>query len=343
MEILQKDRYDEYEQFARGFTGASFMQSAAWGEVKNNWGREIVVSRDSGGKIVGGMLILLYKVPVIGASLLYSPRGPLCDFNNLEVLTDLLYGAREVAKKHKGYALKIDPFILESEREKIETLRKLGFSHRENASFHQTAQTRHNYQLTNIGELDREGLLKHVGVDTRYKMRLPKKKGVICEYFDSSHIDDFYPLYKDTAGRQSFTQRTKDYLVRLLDSFGESARLYICSFEGEPLCGGIAINYAGVVSHVYGGSSSKMRNLRATYLLQWELMNWAVDTNAVLYDMQGVCIDKNESEALFGVYEFKKSFNGEVVTYAGEFDFIYNKLVNKAVNTAAKIKSKLRR
>ena len=45
MEILQKDRYGEYEEFVSHHRAGSFMQSVRWTRVKYNWDHEIVVSR----------------------------------------------------------------------------------------------------------------------------------------------------------------------------------------------------------------------------------------------------------------------------------------------------------
>ena len=111
MEILRQEQYGEYEAFVKAHRAGSFMQSVRWTKVKYNWGHQIVVSRDAAGAIRGGMLILIRKVP-LGRALLYAPRGPVCDLHDREVIADLLEGAKEVAKCHKGYLFKMDPYVL---------------------------------------------------------------------------------------------------------------------------------------------------------------------------------------------------------------------------------------
>ena len=51
-----------------------------------------------------------------------------------------------------------------------------------------------------------------------------------------------------------------------------------------------------------------------TYLLQWEMMKWALSTGCHIYDMQGVATQPEDSEALYNVLGFKQNFTGEIVT-----------------------------
>ena len=59
MEILKKEQYPEYEEFCKSHPQGGFTQSTLWYGVKNNWGHEIVVSRNETGEIVGGMSVLI--------------------------------------------------------------------------------------------------------------------------------------------------------------------------------------------------------------------------------------------------------------------------------------------
>ena len=59
MEILAQSKYKEYEEFAEQHPQGCFTKSVFWPEVKNNWDHAVVVSRDSEGKIRGGMLVLM--------------------------------------------------------------------------------------------------------------------------------------------------------------------------------------------------------------------------------------------------------------------------------------------
>ena len=77
MEILRREQYPEYEAFVSAHPRGEFMQSTLWQQVKDNWQWEAVVSRDEEGKIAGACGVLIRRMPVFGAAMLYAPRGPV--------------------------------------------------------------------------------------------------------------------------------------------------------------------------------------------------------------------------------------------------------------------------
>lgn len=93
----------------------------------------------------------------------------------------------------------------------------------------------------------------------------------------------------------------------------------MCYYNGEPLSGAVATQYAGKTCYVYGASTAQHRNVMPNYLMQWNMICWAVENGCSIYDFQGIPFYKNENHPNYGVYRFKQGFNGEVLTYAGEF------------------------
>ena len=78
------------------------------------------------------------------------------------------------------------------------------------------------------------------------------------------------------------------------------------------------------------------------YLIQWEMIKWAIETGCTVYDFQGISGDtENENDHLYGLYRFKRGFNGQIDELPGEFDIIYRPLSMKMVKHAAKLNSKL--
>ncbi|MDL2215503.1 peptidoglycan bridge formation glycyltransferase FemA/FemB family protein [Ruminococcaceae bacterium OttesenSCG-928-N02] len=343
-EILHPREYALYDEFVQKHKMGYFTQGTPWAKVKDNWGHEVVVCRNDAGEIVGGMLILIRKIGI--KTMLYAPRGPICEYTDSDVLTRLLAGAREVAKKYKAYVLKMDPYVVEGceeEEAQVAAFAKAGCTFVRDAAFFATIQPRHNYMMTEIGGKTPEEVLKGFGGKTRYQVTMPQRKGVVCVNKGLEGMDDFYAIYKETGERQKFTIRSREYLEKIMNVWGEHARLYMCYFEGKPLCGGIAVQYAGKTSHLYGCSSEGMRNLNPTYLLQWGLINWALEGNCTIYDMQGIALREEDSKELAGVYVFKKKFTGRVVTTVAEFEVIYDKAYNRLANFAMKLRTALKK
>lgn len=59
-------------------------------------------------------------------------------------------------------------------------------------------------------------------------------------------------------------------------------------------------------------------NFNAQYLIQWEMINYAVKNHYKRYNFYGITgnFDKNNKD--YGMYEFKKGFNGYVIQLIGE-------------------------
>lgn len=340
MEILSKDKYSEYEDFVSHHPHGAFQQSVQWGLVKDEWENEVVVSRDDKGNIKGGIFILIRKIGI--KSMMYACRGPVCDYTDRETLSDLIDGVKQVGKKHNAYVFIADPLVMVDDEKTIEFFKSCGLTIHEHAAFHDTIQPRYNYMLNYIKGMSMDELMLKMDRDTRYKMRYPYKKGVVYKNCGLEGLEDFYKIYSETGIRQHFSIRPKNYFAKMLNAFGDNCRLYMAYYEDKPLCGGVAVQYAGTTSHVYGCSTAEMRNLRPTYGLQYELMKWATEGGCHTYDMQGVAPRPEDGEELYRILEFKSNFSGRVIETAGEFKIVFDPIYEKAVDTALEVRRKIK-
>ena len=131
MELIDKKNkqlLEEYEDFVKNSEYANFMQSLRWPKVKDNWGWDAVISRDSQGKIRGTCLVIIKKIPVFPTSFLYAPHGPVCDWSDKEVMADIFEGVKVLAKKYSAYQFMMDPPFEEKERDRSKIITDMGFS-----------------------------------------------------------------------------------------------------------------------------------------------------------------------------------------------------------------------
>ncbi len=335
MEVLNKKDYIEYQEFLNTYPKVAFQQNLCWANIKKGWEEKVIISRDDNNKIVGAVLVLIKKVGPV--SFMYAPRGPVCDYSNEKVMIDLLEGVRKLAKKYSAFKFICDPMILENDSDLIKKMQSYGFYLLENPDFGATIQSRHNYIIDNIENLCEEELLNRFSRNTRYKIRLAKKRGVEVRE-GKELLDDFYNIYTDTSQRKHFVIRSKEYIKSILDEFNDNAKLIVCYYNNMPLCGAVVIHSASTTSYLYGASVDNYRNLMPTYLLQYEIIKWASENKSSVYDMQGICLDEGINKELYNVYKFKCNFSGEVIITAGEFEIIYNRLFNYAFNKLRDIK-----
>lgn len=98
-------------------------------------------------------------------------------------------------------------------------------------------------------------------------------------------------------------------------------------FEGLPadqqiLSGAILMTTGKKACYLYGASDNRFRDRMPNYLIQWEMMRYAQSIGAEIYDFRGVSGNLAPDHPLYGLYRFKRGFQGEFVEYIGEFDAV---------------------
>ncbi|MGL5978396.1 MAG: peptidoglycan bridge formation glycyltransferase FemA/FemB family protein, partial [Erysipelotrichaceae bacterium] len=73
----------------------------------------------------------------------------------------------------------------------------------------------------------------------------------------------------------------------------------------------------------------------------WEMMNYGMKNNYQRYNLYGISGIFDSSAPDFGVYEFKRGFQGEVVELLGTFTFIPNPVLWNSYRTLRRIKHTL--
>ncbi|HTY12801.1 MAG TPA: peptidoglycan bridge formation glycyltransferase FemA/FemB family protein [Candidatus Omnitrophota bacterium] len=315
---LEKDRWDKA---AAGLPGSQVLQSWEWGEVKRPQGWEpLRLAVEHQGRIVAQMLILKRPIPYIGKSLFYAPRGPLVEPGNGEALDFLLGTVKFQAKKHRAVALKIDPEIEETDRVGLDRFFARGFKPQK-----KQVQPRATYFLDLKHDLDT--LLLNCEEKTRYNIRLAERKGVtVQEVSGTQGVDIFYDIYRETAGRDHFLIHPKSYYQKIWSAMGSScmARIFVAYFKNEPIAAVVNFYFGKRVWYMYGASRSAHRNVMPNHALHWEIIKKAKEEGYELYDLWGIPSNPKEGHPLWGVYRFKKGFNGKLLKFIGCLDLVYD-------------------
>lgn len=335
LDINNKAQLEEYESFVKSCPKGHFSQSVMWSRVKTEWKFEAVIVRGDNGTISGTMGILVRRVPVFKATMMYSPRGPVCDVHDRKVMAELFEGANTLAKKYNAYILKIDPDVKSDDSEFLDICREIGLTLPADSKNFEGIQPRYVFRLYIDGRNEDE-LLASFHQKTRYNIRVAIKKGVTVRLADAGEIPAFHKIMLETGLRDNFVIRSEEYFKRMFDCLGEHARLYMAYLDGEPIAGTIAIHYGNKVWYLYGASSNAHRNVMPNFLLQYEMIKWAVETKSDIYDFRGVSGDISEDNPLYGLYRFKKGFNGEFTEFTGEMSIIYRPLMNSMLKVAEK-------
>ncbi len=306
----------EWNDFLRQYPEAHALQTAAWGELKSDFGWDAVRLRADD----VGAQILFRRLP-LGFTLAYIPKGPIgAGWEKLWPQVD------QLCRKRKAIFLKVEPDLWTGEADALGVENPPpGFR----LSPHDVQPPR-----TLLVDLlpSEEEILARMKQKTRYNIRLGIKKGVVVHPNDD--VDAFFHLMGLTGERAEFGVHSLEYYRRAYELFHPQGLCEIlqAEYQGEPLAALMVFTRGQRAWYLYGASSNRHRNLMPTYLLQWEAMRWAKGRGCAEYDLWGVPdADADELEAnfmqrsdgLWGVYRFKRGFGGELRRSVGPWDRVY--------------------
>ena len=343
MKLVNENNIEKYNEFLSKHDRCNFQQSVEWGKVKApSWKNEIVLAEDESGNIIGSISVLIRKIPIFG-NLMYSPRGPVCDIHNQEVLQQLTEGLKELSKKYKAFVLKIEPDIKSDDKEFRKIVTNLKYKIKDDAkNFSEEIQPRYVFRL-DINNKTEDEIFAAFHQKTRYNVRLATKKGVIVKAGKREDLKDFHEIMKVTGKRDNFIIRPLEYFEKMYDELGEEhVKLLMAYYNDKPVSGIFNIDYGNKVWYLYGASSNEHRNLMPNYLLQWEGIKYAISKDKEIYDFRGVSGVLDESHPQYGLYRFKKGFDAEFTEFIGEIYFNFKPLTYKLYKISEKLFKKAR-
>lgn len=342
-EIIKADQAQELDAFVASHPKGHFMQQSAWSKVKNNWMWRGILCRNEQNEIVGSMAVLIRRLPGgLPYSLLYAPRGPVCDLHDKAVFTELMDAAGQLAKEFSAYQLQIDTDTLVTDTEYEKIALDYGFTAGARTKNFEGIQPRFVIRMDIEGKTEDE-VFASFHSKTRYNVRVAKKNNVEVVIKGAEAAEEFHTIMVETGSRDNFTIRPADYFRRMVEAYGDNARIYMAYHDGQAIAGTLALHCGDKVWYLYGASSNEQRNKMPNYLLQWEMIRWAVENHCRVYDFRGISGDLDENNPLYGLYRFKKGFCPEITEFIGDFYYVYKPAVNKAVNTAQKLRKKIRK
>lgn len=181
----------------------------------------------------------------------------------------------------------------------------------------------------------------------RYNIKLAEKKGVAVADEGLAALDEFYALYTATSKRDGIALHPKAYYRRLFElaaadmgapranegSPRADLRLWVARHEGQALAAIVTLFYGEEAVYLYGASGDEKRNLMPAYALQWAAMRAAKEAGCLRYDLYGIPPADDPAHPMAGLYRFKTGFGGELLHYAGSWDYVYRPLIYAILRT----------
>lgn len=378
----------EYQNYWENHPLKTFLSSIEIGKLrqKRNWNVNYVGIKENNN--IYGAAMLLSKKKTLNKYEFYSPRGFLIDYNNKELLNYFTKEIIKYIKNKKGYILRIDPYIINKERdingdvvengidnkEIISSLNNLGFK---------KIKTSKNEQVSWMFSLDLEGkteeqILKEMKPNTRNIIKKVEKNGIKIKELNFNELSLFSDILNKTAKRKDFSPRKQEYYEDMYNLFHpkNEVKYYITELNINEyveiltkeltekknklnnqnmkktrkeelekdiklletkisdakyikertksdiitLSGSMFIFIKPEIIYLSSGNYEEYLKFNSQYLLQWEVIKYGLKNGFKKHNFYGIPENINQHPDNYGIYEFKKGFNGYVEELIGEYE-----------------------
>ena len=337
-----------WDAFVESAAYRSFSQLWAWGELRREAGwvpiRLAVGDRETpSGPILAGVQLMLRRIPLVGFSLGYAPRGPVGALEDDAAWSELVAGMRRLGTDQRIATIRIEPEVLVDSP----VARRLSARFWRLAPPVQPVATR-LVDLTLSEDELRAGLRKK----HRQYLARAERDGLVVECFDAqadegeaaAALADFHRILSGTGERAGFNVRVPDYYRGVWGTLAPAnrARLFFATRDGDRLATLFHIACGDHVAELYGGATPGGSRLHANYLVKWGAILGLKSEGFARYDLWG--------QPTGGIAQFKEGFGGELVTYVGARDLVVDRAGDIAVRGAlaarevvVRVRSRLRR
>lgn len=321
IETVTRDNLPEYEAFVEMHPHGTFLQSYRWGRQKSAWRWRALLRRNEYGRITGSAAVLIRKAPLLGLSVVYGCRGPVCDPADHETLCELLDAVKRLAVQERAYLVRLDPAVEAGTPGFAEVMKRAGFAARKHRRSYIPMQHRRSWLISLAGR-SQDALFGAYDEEHQRGVRIALQRGVEVRVGGRELIPDFALLQQQQSLRESRVVRPQEYFEGLLENYDGQAAMYIAYHEGKPVAGMLTI-YCGTRCCCVFEADNADAALRARYLLRTVLLRQAAADGCTECEFMGLPRDPDSA-----AYQFAQGFGGEPLCYVGELDLVRHRVVN---------------
>ena len=205
-----------------------------------------------------------------------------------------------------------------------ETAKRRGFEMRENGFYEK--------QLSAYGE-HAKVLLAYLDLDDFASKLDEEMEGLKKEMAEIDAKLAEMPGSKKFQKKSKVTQEAIDLNIKKREEAEELKKAHGSLIE---MAASFFIIYDNEIVYLYSAAYEEFRKYYAPYAIQWEIIRYALSHNIPRYNFYGISGNFSKDADDYGVYEFKKGFNGCVEQLIGEFILPVNKAAYKLYRTIKK-------
>ncbi len=359
--VVRSISVSEHRDFIDQQSGASFLQTPAWGQVKTEWRHESI-GWFRGDELIGVGLVLYRALPKIAKALAYLPEGPVLDWSDPE-LPRMLDTMVDYLRRRGAFGIRMGPPVVTrtwtadtvkqaisdhavkrlgevtadtcgpAGAEVVAALQAAGWRAQVAEDGFSAGQPQYVFQIPLAGR-DEDDVLAGMNQLWRRNIKKAAKSGVEVQVGSADDLPAFHSMYAETAARDGFTPRPLAYFQQMFRAMSaedpDRIRLYLAHHDGALVAATTWVRVGTHVWYSYGASSTVKRDVRGSNAVQWQMIRDAMTTGATVYDLRGITDTLAADDPHLGLIQFKVGTGGEAVEYVGEWDLPLNRLLHKA-------------
>lgn len=280
-----------------------FLQSAEWAEYERMEGHGVFEREAEEYAYVA----VKQQTPL--GDYLFCPYGPALN-EKVEAGVALklaLDSLAALAREQKAFFVRVEPTVSLA----LTEMKELGLkpSHE--------IEPAHTWTIDLTGS--QEDLLGGMEPKKRKQWRNYEKKGVrIWQTKDPEKVTILTKLLEKVGARNGFTPQDEQHLRRQLEA--GFATLYVAEVEEKPIAASLVYDYDGVRYAVHAGADDEYKKLAGGTILSVQEMVDAQKAGAREFDFWGMTTSEDPKHPWYGFTQYKKTFGGRQVDYAGTWD-----------------------
>ena len=390
MEFVQI-KEDEYRKFWESHPLKTFLTSPKIAKLreKSGWKAYFVGLKDEN-KLIAATILLSHKRH-FNKYEFYALRGLLVDYKDKEVFKTFLEEIKKFVKENNGYIFRMDPYIINKERDIDGNIVEDGEDNSDVVKFlkdfgFKKVKTEDEEQVSwmfslGLEDKDEKQILKEMKPNTRNIIRKTEKFGITVNEIGYDELDRFQSIMEETGARKGFSVRKLSYFQKMYELFHDKGEVkffitemdlkgYIERLEKEKkekeeklnslsdakyndgqkknlnneiesinkrlkessdirkeagkdvitLSGSMFMLIKPEVIYLSSGNYEEYMKFNSQYLIQWELIKYGIENGFKKHNFYGIPANINEHPKDYGIYEFKRGFNGYVEELIGEYE-----------------------
>jgi lipid II:glycine glycyltransferase (peptidoglycan interpeptide bridge formation enzyme) len=287
--------------------------------------------------LIGLAQVRIKILPVLNRGIAYIFSGPVWRKNNQQTPVENLLSILQTLKTeyviNKKLLLRFRPYIFSDESNELNINAEL-FNE---LNFKRLTKEYHSL-LLNTNE-DLETIKKNLRPRWRnYLNQSTKNKLHIVSGSDTGLYYIFVTLYNQMMDRKDFTEYVDPVKMGNLNANVQKdfkLKVFIAYKDDEAVAGlvGTAIGKTGI--YLLGATNNLGLELRASYLLHWEMIKWMQDMKCFRYDLGGINKLRNP-----GGFKFKSGISDVEISDIGTYECSPGGISKLIITAAEKIKRK---